>query len=96
MRITNDIDVITCHLPRYNWNTVFIRYCDGGSFTGSNSSTTIVQGMELFFRGKHILKAVIDDLLDNRGLSNATDVVVSGCSAGGLASTLLIHLNHSM
>ena len=46
----------------------------------------MVQGMELHWRGKHILKAMIDDLLNNRGLAKATDIVISGCSAGGLAS----------
>jgi hypothetical protein len=76
----------------YNWNSVFLRYCDGGSFSGSNSSTTMVQGMELHWRGKHILKAMIDDLLNNRGLAKATDIVISGCSAGGLATYL--HVDH--
>jgi hypothetical protein len=46
----------------------------------------------LHWRGKHVLKAVIDDLLANRGLDKATDTVVSGCSAGGLATFL--HCDH--
>jgi hypothetical protein len=42
----------------------------------------------LWFRGKHILKAMQSDLLKNRGLDKSTDVVISGCSAGGLATFL--------
>lgn len=42
----------------------------------------------MYFRGKHILRGMLSDLLANKGLNKATDVVVSGCSAGGLASWL--------
>eukprot|EP00463_Aulacantha_scolymantha_P000525 TRINITY_DN1319_c0_g2_i1.p1 TRINITY_DN1319_c0_g2~~TRINITY_DN1319_c0_g2_i1.p1 ORF type:complete len:383 (+),score=89.85 TRINITY_DN1319_c0_g2_i1:109-1257(+) len=72
----------------YNWNMVFMRYCDGGSFSGANMTVTEYKSKKLYFRGKLILRAMISDLLKNRGLNQATDVVVSGCSAGGLASWL--------
>lgn len=39
----------------------------------------------LYFRGKRILHAVLLDLLSGRGMAAATDVVLTGCSAGGLA-----------
>lgn len=42
----------------------------------------------LHFRGRAILDAQIQSLLHTRGMSVATDVVVSGCSAGGLATYL--------
>ena len=61
---------------------------DGGSFSGSNATSTVVGGDTLWFRGKHVLKALQTDLLTNRGLEKATDVVISGCSAGGLATFL--------
>ena len=35
-----------------------------------------------------IVKAVLDDLLINKGLINATDIIISGNSAGGLATYL--------
>ena len=70
----------------YNWNHVFLRYCDGGSFSGSNATSTEVKGQTLWFRGKHVLKAMATDLLTNRDLKSSTDVVISGCSAGGLAT----------
>lgn len=71
----------------YNWNSVYLKYCDGGSFSGNNASTTTFEGMELHFRGKAILDAIQQDLLA-KGMKDATDVVISGCSAGGLAAFL--------
>ena len=74
----------------FNWNKVFLRYCDGGSFSGNISS--VYQDHMLYFKGRQILDAIFEDLLLNRGLNFATDAVVSGCSAGGLAS--ILHVDH--
>ncbi|KAG0550291.1 hypothetical protein BDA96_01G326400 [Sorghum bicolor] len=67
----------------YNWNRVKLRYCDGGSFMGDsvyiNSSTV------LHFSGQRIWDAIITDLL-RKGLARAEKVLLSGCSAGGLAT----------
>mmetsp|Transcript_7094 Transcript_7094/g.14333 ORF Transcript_7094/g.14333 Transcript_7094/m.14333 type:complete len:550 (-) Transcript_7094:148-1797(-) len=76
----------------YDWNIVLLRYCDGGSFSGLRGDTVTVGDRELHFRGFAILQAMIDDLLINRGLHASTDVVISGCSAGGLATYL--HLDY--
>lgn len=72
----------------YNWNKVFMRYCDGGSFSGNNDTIAEYQGVTLYWRGKRIREAIAADLMANRGLDKATDVMVSGCSAGGLATYL--------
>ena len=72
----------------HNWNSVHLKYCDGNSFSGSNSSTTVYENTTLHWRGKHILEAVMEDLLTKRGLNLASDVVVGGSSAGGLATYL--------
>ncbi len=63
----------------YNWNAVLIKYCDGGSFSGDNETATEIHGKSLYFRGKRILQAVRDDLMEQRGLNKASDVVISGC-----------------
>jgi len=76
----------------YNWNKVFMVYCDGSSFAGYNNSYTNYKGLNIYFRGRGILEATITDLNSHRGLREATDVVVSGCSAGGLATYL--HLDY--
>ena len=78
----------------YNWNMVYFKYCDGNSFSGNNSTATTLyddaekKNVTLFFRGKHILLAGMADLLGQRGMNQATDVVISGCSAGGLSTYL--------
>jgi len=65
----------------HQWNKVFLIYCDGGSFTGNT-----IDG--LHFKGRQNLIA-LKEALDIEGLSsNTTDVVISGCSAGGLATYL--------
>ncbi len=34
-----------------DWNSVFVKYCDGSSFTGANETATIVSGTRIFYRG---------------------------------------------
>lgn len=70
----------------YNWNHVLMRYCDGASFSG-NAAPTEYNGVTLHWAGKHIREAVVADLM-KAGLDKASDVMVSGCSAGGLATYL--------
>ena len=72
----------------YNWNAVFLRYCDGASVAGDLAVPAVVGTQSINFRGRAILDAEIASLLQDRGLKSATDVVVSGCSAGGLATFL--------
>lgn len=72
----------------YNWNKVFMRYCDGGSFSGNNDTVQEYNGAKLFWRGSRIREAVVDNLMKTKGLNVATDAVISGCSAGGLATYL--------
>ncbi|CAI9098224.1 OLC1v1034834C1 [Oldenlandia corymbosa var. corymbosa] len=71
----------------FNWNRVWIHYCDGASFSGQPAAE-LNNGTELFFRGQLIWEAVMDQLL-SVGLSNARQAFLTGCSAGGLAT--LIH-----
>jgi len=68
----------------HNWNLGFFGYCDGSSFTGHLDAPINYKGTNLYFRGQDILKANIEDLLQNRGMNSATEVIFSGCSAGGL------------
>jgi len=71
-----------------NWNHVKMRYCDGGSFSGNNDTIAVYQNASIHWRGKRVREAIAHDLFENRGMKRATDLVVSGCSAGGLATFL--------
>jgi len=72
----------------WNWNIVHMNYCDGSSFSSNNATVTEHKGAQLYFRGKRVREAVYASLLKDQGLTSATDVVISGCSAGGLATFL--------
>ncbi|KDP28067.1 hypothetical protein JCGZ_19475 [Jatropha curcas] len=69
----------------YNWNRIKIRYCDGSSFTGDVEE--VDPKTNLYFRGERVWQAVIDELLA-KGMNNAQNAILSGCSAGGLAAIL--------
>ena len=71
----------------HSFTFAYVRYCDGGYFSGNRISPVMHNGTRLHFRGRHILKAVLDDL----NLDRATDVVIGGCSAGGIH--VLAHLD---
>ena len=70
----------------WNWNHVYMVYCDGGYFSGANASVTSFNGTDLHFAGQHILRAVVADAAARHGLGNASDVLIGGCSAGGIAT----------
>ncbi|WVZ71346.1 hypothetical protein U9M48_019940 [Paspalum notatum var. saurae] len=67
----------------YNWNRVKIRYCDGGSFAGE----AFDKATGIYCRGQRIWKAVIRHLL-SIGMASAHQVLLTGCSSGGLAVIL--------
>eukprot|EP00563_Minutocellus_polymorphus_P016520 CAMPEP_0181058724 /NCGR_PEP_ID=MMETSP1070-20121207/20983_1 /TAXON_ID=265543 /ORGANISM="Minutocellus polymorphus, Strain NH13" /LENGTH=287 /DNA_ID=CAMNT_0023138317 /DNA_START=418 /DNA_END=1277 /DNA_ORIENTATION=- len=73
----------------HSWNKVYIRYCDGSSFTSNRQDPVEVDGVLLHMRGIDIIDAVMEDLSSgDKGLDTATDVIIGGCSAGGLAALL--------
>ncbi|KAI4331000.1 hypothetical protein MLD38_029233 [Melastoma candidum] len=67
----------------FNWNRVKLRYCDGASFSGSGQDAEA----QLQFRGQKIWLAGMEELM-TQGMNNSEQALLSGCSAGGLASIL--------
>lgn len=67
----------------YNWNRVMVRYCDGSSFTGDVEEVDPITKLHL--RGQRIWQAVMEDLLAH-GMDKAQQALLTGCSAGGLAT----------
>ncbi|XP_042393907.1 pectin acetylesterase 10-like [Zingiber officinale] len=67
----------------YNWNRVKIRYCDGASFMGEGYN----KAAGLYFRGQRIWLAAMEELM-SLGMRHASQALLSGCSAGGLATIL--------
>ena len=76
------------------WTSVELDYCDGGSYAGSRDGPATIETAggktePVWYRGKHILRAVLEELKDLHGLGEATEVVLGGCSAGGLGVYLV-------
>jgi hypothetical protein len=84
--------------PRQNpdfatWNRVVLWYCDGASFSGDRDAPLMVGGTPIYFRGKRVLDALLDELLSPAfGMGSATDVLLAGGSAGGLS--VYLHSDH--
>lgn len=77
----------------HDWNQVFVHYCDGGSFLGHAKKEVEFKGekREIYFRGRANFDAVFEDLMEKRGMKNATDLILGGDDAGGLA--VMMHLD---
>ncbi|XP_057799758.1 pectin acetylesterase 8-like [Salvia miltiorrhiza] len=70
----------------YNWNRIYVTYCDQASFLGD----TVVddgQGPIVQFRGSRNFDALVEELLA-MGIGAGENVILSGRSAGGLATIL--------
>ena len=81
------------------WNKLFMHYCDGASFGGGRTdpieiSTRAGKPAQMWLRGRNNFDAVISYFLSNSslGMSKATEVILSGGSAGGLA--VFYNLDH--
>ncbi|KAG6422225.1 hypothetical protein SASPL_118790 [Salvia splendens] len=67
-----------------NWHKVFIYYCDGFSFMSDIEHS---HAMNLTFRGARIFNVMMDEMLA-KGMRNAQNAILTGTSAGGLATIL--------
>ncbi|XP_065183346.1 uncharacterized protein LOC135814192 [Sycon ciliatum] len=68
------------------YNVVFLPYCDGASFSGNKDTPLEWKGTTLHFRGKRILDSIFAALAEH--FSTAEEFILTGCSAGGLATYL--------
>ena len=68
-----------------SFTVVYAKYCTGDSWTGDNATVATYSGANVYFRGRRLLDALLASLMP-RGLSAAPQVLVSGCSAGGLSA----------
>ena len=75
----------------YNYTKVFVPYCDGASFTGDRKKPLRFKNKLLYFRGRRILDVVLDELL-RRGIDKASEIILSGRSAGALSA--IIHADY--
>ncbi|XP_064394259.1 uncharacterized protein LOC135341593 [Halichondria panicea] len=67
----------------YNWTLVFLKYCDGASFAGNVDKVVNWKDTDLHFRGFRILDLAVESV---KSIANFSEVILTGCSAGGLAT----------
>ena len=74
----------------YNWNKIFVRYCDGSSFISDRTYEN--NGSKIYMYGKNNLLGVLNYLKLNNNFTEADSVILSGFSAGSFAT--LIYANY--
>ena len=73
--------------PFGDWNFVWFAYCDGTSQTSDRDEPLVVRGKPVHMRGRALLDAHLHELeMHYNFLSTATEVIVSGTSAGGMST----------
>ena len=70
-----------------NWATAYVTYCDGGSMTGTRATSTPARNGTgpLWYRGHYNIVAQLDSMVATKGLATYKEIILSGCSAGGMA-----------
>lgn len=71
----------------FTWNVAVLSYCDGGLFSGNRRRPLTGKGKKFYFQGRSVLRSLIEHI-KTYNLHNASEVILSGTSAGGLAIAL--------
>jgi len=67
----------------YNWNHIMIQYCSSDAYSGNKEASEATGGFQ--FRGRVIVKSIIEDLMalpEGSSLKDATHLIFAGASAG--------------
>ena len=78
-----------------NYSSAYARYCDGASRSGDVTDPVVHNGTSLYYRGIRVLRATLDALTAyppsvnmTHSMANASELLISGSSAGGLTTYL--------
>lgn len=72
-----------------DWTIAHLKYCDGTGHQGYKKDPVSYKGTNLYFRGHNVTTAQLNSIDQTYKLfSAATEIVVTGQSAGGLATFL--------
>jgi Pectinacetylesterase len=74
----------------HDWNVAMLQYCDGASYSGNRTEPVTINNSTIYFRGHLVFDAFLKSVAA-LGMDSATDVIVNGCSAGGLG--VFLHLD---
>eukprot|EP01043_Picozoa_sp_COSAG02_P019695 COSAG02_NODE_957_length_15660_cov_23.265793_14_plen_147_part_00 len=66
----------------HNWTMVYIRYCDGSSFSGLAAAPVVAPpGKPVYHSGNFILRGVIADLMKHNSLGKGAFIIRNNCQA---------------
>ena len=94
----DNIEAVALYAYLRDYTIVYAKYCDGTSWSGNVNdpipvyNETSGRNETIFYRGRRLLDALLDDLLHNQGLDEADTVLYGGCSAGSL--TTYLHIDY--
>ena len=80
----------------HNWSKVYVPYCSGDVWLGKETAAADPFGGPLrgegglLFAGHTIVSTVIDELVAAHHIDKAKSVLLTGCSAGGLGSSVTL------
>jgi len=68
----------------------YLHYCDGGSYSGTMTTPDVALNGTgpLYYAGKYNMDATLTELVKTKGVASYSRVVLSGCSAGGMACAI--------
>jgi hypothetical protein len=69
-----------------NWTKILFGYCDGAMFQGDNANPIPYKDTKLYFRGNRQVRSHFKWLIDNYQMDKASKIMLTGGSAGGIAS----------
>eukprot|EP01012_Entosiphon_sulcatum_P012924 TRINITY_DN18206_c0_g1_i5.p1 TRINITY_DN18206_c0_g1~~TRINITY_DN18206_c0_g1_i5.p1 ORF type:complete len:418 (+),score=46.54 TRINITY_DN18206_c0_g1_i5:94-1254(+) len=87
--VSNVLSTNGSYNPFFDFNHVQIRYCSGDTHTGRQFQPN---EWGLYFAGHNNFVAIIDHLFNTTNLRDATDILFSGGSAGGIGC--FAHVNY--
>lgn len=68
------------------WTKIMVPYCDGAFHQGYAKYPIRYKNSTLYFRGSRITKSLFESLHSQYGLYNSSKIVLTGASAGGVAT----------
>ena len=69
-----------------DWTIVYFKYCTGTGHQGYRKEPVQYKDTNLYFRGHNATMGMMKSLVQKNNFNNVEQIVISGQSAGGLAT----------
>lgn len=92
------LEAVALYAYLQDYTIVYAKYCDGTSWSSNVEepiqvfNETTRKNETIYYRGRRLLDALIEDLVQTQGLDDADVLLYAGCSAGSL--TAYLHIDY--